>query len=74
MGETIFTEEEVRQRLRDLIRYDRSQTDIAKEVGLSAAYVSSVLKGKDRPAAKLARLVGMEPVRGFRMIKGDDDD
>jgi transcriptional regulator with XRE-family HTH domain len=61
-----MTEREVLKRLRSLVRYDQTQTDIAKKARVSPAFVCAVLKGTKEPSPKLLRLIGVERIVTYR--------
>lgn len=55
-----MTEDQAVAKLRKLITLDYKQKDMARDAGVSTAYVSSVLNGVKSPSNKLLKLVGLE--------------
>lgn len=64
-----MTEEEALHALRSKISYWYSQKDMAKEAGLSSAYVSAVLKGHKSPSSKLLSLIGLEKKVSVKVVR-----
>lgn len=58
-----MTEQEVIKQLQDLINYDYRQADMAKDAGVSSAYLSAVLKGRKRPSDAILKLIGVEKTK-----------
>lgn len=65
-----ITEAEALDRLRDLVGYGRTQSDIAKEVGVSPAFVSAVFKGHKPATSALLALAGVERRTEFYLREG----
>lgn len=55
-----LTKAEVLDRLRGLVGFGRTQADIAREAGISRAWVNKVLNGRQAPAPAMLRLAGIE--------------
>lgn len=55
-----LSEAEVLDRLRSLVGYGRTQASLAAELNVSAAFVSSVLKGDKRAPEPFLALAGIE--------------
>lgn len=62
----MLSEEEVLERLRALVTYNRKQADIAKQCGVSRAFLSAVLKGKKKPSQAILSLINVERVTAYR--------
>lgn len=62
------TEDDARKRLRALVTIDRSQVDIAREVGVSPSFIGSVLHGRKRPTKAILKLVGLAPVHLYQEV------
>ncbi|GGB00038.1 hypothetical protein GCM10011491_30340 [Brucella endophytica] len=66
---TGIPENEVIDRLRALVTYNRKQSDIARECGVSSAFVSEVLKGRKKPSDAILSLIKVERVIIYREVK-----
>ena len=55
------SEAEIAEALRARISYRLSQTDLAKELGISHAHLSEVLSGKKRPGPRVLKAMGYDP-------------
>jgi len=60
MAEHTLTEAEALERLRGLITYERNQTDLAKEIGVTRSYVYQVLSGKAPPSPRMLEMISVE--------------
>ena len=56
-----YSEAEIAEALRARISYRVSQTDLAKELGISHAHLSEVLAGKKRPGPVVLKAMGYDP-------------
>jgi transcriptional regulator with XRE-family HTH domain len=57
-----YTESQVLNHLRDLVRWPVTQAEVAKRFGLSSAYISSALKGNEGVSERLAKALGFKKV------------
>lgn len=57
-----FNKNDVLTMLRGFISYEDSQKDLAREMGVSEAYVSLVLAGKRQPGPKVLKFLGLRQV------------
>lgn len=57
-----FNKTDVLTMLRSHISYEESQKDLAREMGVSEAYVSLVLAGKREPGPKVLKFLGLRQI------------
>lgn len=57
-----FNTTDVLNMLRSHISYEESQKDLAREMGVSEAYVSLVLAGKRQPGPKVLTFLGLRQI------------
>ena len=59
------------RRLAAVIRQAGSQRAAARSLGVSAAYLNDVLRGRRAVSARLARALGLERVTVYRVKEGE---
>ena len=59
MTRRAYTEEEVRQMLRER-QGERTQGELAKEIGLPQSNVSRIISGREKPCPTVLRYLGLE--------------
>ena len=57
-----LTEQDVLDMLNQLVRDHRTQTAVAKHLGVSAVYISDILRGRRAPGGKLLKKLGIKRV------------
>ena len=62
------TDEQIAAELRSRIGYSTTQTAIAKELGISKAFLSEVLAGKKAVGKKVLKALGYQPVPYYRRV------
>lgn len=62
----MITQTQLLKELKKATEMEGSQQKWAEENGLSASYVSDILKGKRGISEKVAKRLGYAPVRAFR--------
>lgn len=69
-----MTEKKALEKLRGLIRWGYSQTNMAMDAGVSTAYVNAVLMGHKTPSNKLLKLIGVEKKVTRKVVIQTDSD
>lgn len=65
----LFSEEDLRMQLLGHAILLESKSALAKEMGISPAYLSDILNKKRAPGDKVLRSLKMERVTMYRMVK-----
>ena len=66
MTDPILTAAQVRAELARRCEYPRTQTAVARELGISLSYLNAVLQGQT-PGRKVFKALGFERVVGYRL-------
>jgi len=61
----IVSREEITRRLRDVIRSYGTQEEAAKHLGVSASYLSQVMRGDKPPSGALLAVAGTQKISLF---------
>lgn len=64
----MLTEEQALERVRSLITYDRNQTALAAELGVTPATVSAVMRGHRVPSNEMLAMAGLRRRTVFEEI------
>ena len=67
----MLTDDQFRERLRDACARAGGVRALSRETGLSPAYISQVATGKEPPAERIGRIIGLTPVKGWSNNKPD---
>lgn len=56
-----------RKKLSEMCR-GRQKKEVAREIGVSPAFVGAVLRGRKRPGPKVLRYLGLEAYEAYRRV------
>lgn len=68
-GVNTHSEDEIAEALRDRINYRTTQTDLAKELGISRSYLCELLLGRKKVGPEVLRKLGYDPTPYYRKAK-----
>lgn len=68
----MFTIEETREKLRQACRESGGQSAWCQKHGITAPFLSEILRGRRDPTERVVRLIGLERVMMFREAPNSD--